>query len=378
MQINEEVMKVISEALREKYGHATQSQLDLMAADIVKRTGERGARGGPQFSLSRAIRGMAALHRSPINNRTVEEDVSYVKALTTGSTPGSYLIPTLQANEIIAALLAGGVARSAGVRIWDMQGTQKLTVPTALSSPAWVWTAQNSVQTPTDPNLGQMSFDLKERRALVAVPNQLIATSVPSFDTLLADLIGAGAAEHEDVAFFSTTTVSGAPTSVQATAGITFINVGGSANGGNIGYSDLLAVLAKASSLKMRGPFCWFLSGRSFYSRLLSMVDGQSRPLVIPTLTQGLQAPISFSLLGYPAYVTPFLTDDQTLGSGTNTGTILFTNPKYLHIAQDGMIELAISTEFLFSSAQTAVRAVNHEDFGVAPPQGLIALRGVL
>src|ERR1700722_4333168 len=132
MQVSEEIMKVISETLREKYGHATQTQLDQACGDILKRSAERSAHGRPVFSLSTMIRGLRAMRGEAINHLSVESDVAYVKALSTGSTPGSYLVPTLQADEIIAALLAGGVARQSGVRLWDMQGTQKLTVPTAL------------------------------------------------------------------------------------------------------------------------------------------------------------------------------------------------------------------------------------------------------
>jgi HK97 family phage major capsid protein len=377
MQVNEEVMKVISETLREKFGHATQSQIDLAVADVIKRTGERMSRGGPQFSLSTMIRGLAALHRQPIVSASAEADAAYVKALTTGSTPGSYLVPTLQANEIIAALLLGGVARSAGVRIWDMQGTQKLNIPTALTAPTWVWMAQNSVQQATDPNLGQVSFDLKERRALVAVPNQLIATSTPAFDTLLSDLIGQAGAEHEDTAFFNTTQVSGGPVSLQAASGVTFVNTGGSGNGGNIAYSDILAVLAKAAALKTRPPYVWFMSPRTFYQRVLGMIDTTSRPIVVPTLAAGLSGAVPFLLMGYPVFVSPFLTEDQSLGSGTNQATAVFCNPRYCHIAQDPSIEIAISVERYFDAAQTAIRAMNHEDFAFAPAAGVICLRGI-
>jgi HK97 family phage major capsid protein len=377
MQVSNEVASVLATTLQERHGFVTQTQLDLAVADVIKRTQERLSRGGPQFSLSTMIRGLAALHRQPIAQASVDSDVSYVKALTTGSTPGSYLIPTMQANEIIAALLLGGVARSAGVRIWDMQGVQKLNVPTALTAPAWVWMAQNSAQQATDPNLGQVQFDLKERRALVAVPNQLIMTSTPAFDTFLSDLIGQSGAEHEDTAFFATAQVSGGPVSLQAASGITFISTGGSANGGNIGYADIISVLAKAAALKTKGPYAWFFSPRTFYSRILGLIDTTSRPIVIPTMVSGLAGAVPFLLLGYPVYVTPFLTEDQALGSGTNQATAIFTNPRYCHIAQDSSIEIAISVERYFDAAQTAIRAMNHLDFAFAPAAGVICLRGI-
>jgi len=304
--------------------------------------------------------------------------VAYVKALTTGSTPGSYLVPTIQADEIIGYLSIGGILRASGARIWPMNGIQKMTVPTALSAPAWVWMAQNSVQTPTDPNLGQLSFDLKEKRALVAIPNQLLATSVPAFDVALSQILGQSAAEHEDQSFFNTTTLSGGPAALYANiASLTSLLVGGSANGGNLAYSDVLAVLAAAVAAKASGPFAWYMSPRTFYQRVLGLIDLQSRPITVPTATEGLYASVQYRLMGWPVYVTPFILENLANGSGTNQSWILFSNPKYLHIAQDGNVEIAWSQERFFDSNQTACRAVVHADFGQAPPLGVVVLKGV-
>jgi HK97 family phage major capsid protein len=375
--VSSEVINVVAQTLQEKFGFATMTQLDKAVADLLRKTQERTSNGKVPFSLSTMIRGLRAMRGESLNAQTAEADVAYCKALSTGATPGSYLVPTIQADEIIAYLSIGGIARASGVRIWPMNGIQKMTVPTALLAPSWVWTAQNSQQTATDASLGQMAFDLKERRALTAVPNQLLATSVPAFDQLLGQLLGLSAAEHEDVAMFNTTQVSGGPMALFAAAGITMVNTGGSANGGNIGYSDILAVLAAAVAAKAKGPFAWFFSPRTFFQRVLGMVDTTSRPLVIPTLAEGLTAAVPYRLMGWPVFVTPALLENEALGSGTNQAHCIFANPSYIHIAQDNAIEIAISTEFLFSSAQTAVRGMNHEDFGFSPAAGIVCLRGI-
>jgi HK97 family phage major capsid protein len=377
MNVSSEVINVVAETLQQKFGFATTTQLDKAISDVLRKTEQRGATGKIPFSLSQMIRGLRAMKGEAMNPQTAEADVAYVKALTTGSTPGSFLVPTIQADEIIQYLTIGGVARAAGVRIWPMNGIQKLNVPVATTAPSWVWMAQNSVQTPTDPNLGQMAFDLKERRCLTAVPNQLLNVSVPAFDALLGQLIGLSAAEHEDTAMFNTTTVSGGPTALFAAAGITMVNVGGSANGGNISYADILAVLAQAAAVKAKGPFAWFFSPRTFYQRILGLVDLQSRPLTIPTLTEGLYAAPQYRLMRWPCFVTPFLLENEALGSGTNQAHAVFANPSYIHIGQDSNIEIAVSTERYFDAAQTAIRGLQHEDFGFAPAAGIICLRGI-
>jgi hypothetical protein len=56
---------------------------------------------------------------------------------------------------------------------------------------------------------------------------------------------------------------------------------------------------------------------------------------------------------------------------------LILCNPRYCHIAQDSTIEFAVSMERYFDSAATAIRAVQHEDFGFAPAAGIVVLRGV-
>lgn len=377
MNISQEVINVLAATLQEKHGFATTTMLDKAVADVLRRTLERSVSGKTPFSLSTMIRGLRSMKGEAINAQTAEADVAYVRALTTGSTPGSYLVPTIQADEIIQYLTIGGIARAAGVRIWPLNGIQKLNVPVATAAPSWVWMAQNSIQTPTDPNLGQMPFDLKERRCLTAVPNQLLAVSVPAFDALLSQLIGLGAAEHEDIAMFNTTQVSGGPMALFAAAGITMLNTGSSANGGNLSYADIIAVLAQAAAVKAKGPFCWFFSPRTFYQRVLGLTDTASRPLTIPTMVEGLYAAPQFKLMGWPCFVTPALLENEALGSGTNQAHAVFANPSYIHIGQDSSIEIAVSTERYFDAAQTAIRGIQHEDFGFAPAAGIICLRGI-
>jgi HK97 family phage major capsid protein len=202
--------------------------------------------------------------------------------------------------------------------------------------------------------------------------------SGPRPDLVARPADGLGAGQHEDTAFFGTTTVSGGPTALMQAAGITVINAaGGNANGGTIVFTDILAVLAKAAAVKAKPPFCWFMSPRTFYQRILGMVDLQSRPITVPTATQGLYPSVQISFLGWPVFVTPFILENEAVGSGTNQSHIIFSNPKYLHCGQGESIEIAVSVERYFDFAQTAVRSVQHEDFGFAPAAGIIALVGI-
>jgi len=140
VQFDNQLVNALAETLQQKFGFATKGELDRAVADVMRRANERSARG-PSFSLSRMIRGLRAMKGEAISEATKDADIAYTKALSTGSSPGSYLVPVLQADQIIEMLEVGGIARAAGVRIWPMLGVQKLNVPIALSSPAWIWMA---------------------------------------------------------------------------------------------------------------------------------------------------------------------------------------------------------------------------------------------
>jgi HK97 family phage major capsid protein len=382
--MNQEVINELAAVLQKTHSFVTARQLDIAVAEIVRKTAERVHSHPNAVSLCTVIRAMKAREGRPINPQTAEADVHYAKALTTGSTPGSYLVPTIQSQDVVAMLAQASVARASGCRIWPMAGIQKLDIGTLLASPTFLWTAQNSQQTPTDPNYGQVAFDLKECRAIIAVPNRLLATAQPAFDVVLSELMAQGAAGAEDAAIFASSTVSGGPKAVMSVASISTVLVAGSANGGNLGFSDILAVLEKAAVVKAKGPFVWFMSPRTYYQRILGLTDTTSRPLVIPSV-QGLIGPTggqvgvmpSGTLMGYPVYVTASIAEDEAYGSGTAQSHVIFTNPSYLHLAQDTNLEISISTDRYFDSNQTGIRATMQRDFDAAPPAGVIVLEGI-
>lgn len=380
MELNPEIINVVSEALQKQYGFATVTQLDKAVADLLKKTEERAAAKKNTFSLSQMIRGLKAMKGDPLNPQTQEADLQCIKALETNATTGSYLVPTIQANEIIEFLTLSGVVRAAGARIWDLTGIDKLDVPIASALPTWAWVGQNTSTTASDPTLGQLNFRMKQRRALVVTPRQLLMTSRPAYDTLLSELLGIGAAEHEDTAVFNTTSVTGGPASLYVTATTSDILVGGSANGGNIAYTDITATLAAAAAAKARGPFVWFMSPRTWYNRILGLVDTTSRPIVVNNTVQGAQnlgMAQAGMLMGFPVFVSPAILENISNGSGSSQSYLVLTNARYINIGEQQGIELAISTERYFELDQIGIRATSSEDIQYGPEPGIVVLKGI-
>ena len=79
--------------------------------------------------------------------------------------------------------------------------------------------------------------------------------AVPGLDSVMEQLIAIAMSETEDTAIFGTTLISNGPLNLTGTSGLSTLLVGGSANGGNLSYSDLTGTIAKAYSVKARGPF---------------------------------------------------------------------------------------------------------------------------
>jgi HK97 family phage major capsid protein len=392
MQLNSELLKKMANELSGLGIFATAGDVERAISDIKNQmAGKRGAfdNGNEKNKgngITAMIRGLSAQKGLVINTETRDADISYAqKTLTTGATPGSYLVPTVQADSIIEILGRGGVVRASGATIWPMASIQKLNVPTETMEPTVEYLSQTTAQTPSDPNLGQLSLDLKERRALVALPNNLLRVSVPAVDAIVTRLLGKAFAKSEDLAFFQG--IANGPTSVQAAAGITTISQAGA----SLAYSDLLNCLSQAAAVEAEGPFAWYMHPTVFFTKILGLKDTNGRPIVtgyngvlndsesnVGFVAQqaGAAGPVRYTLMGHPVYLTVRI--PQHVGSGSATSYILFTNPSYIHIGDSGSIEIAVSGERFFDINQTAIRAVSRHDFGFAPPAGIVMLQNVI
>ena len=353
----------------------SQAQIDILArafkADAPSRAAVVDSR--PDF-WSRAINGaMTQRFHAPIFSETADADENFARALQTSATPGQYVTPTIEANSFIEQLSLGSTFRRAGATIWPCAGIENLTIPVGITSPQWLFMAQNSRQSP-DPNFnaGQISFTLKEHRALLEVPLQLFRAARPALSSLLPTFLALGAGESEDIVLHASTNQSDAPGCLMQASGVTFINTASSGNGGNIAVSDIIGMIQKAAETKLRFPWCWFASPRTL-TRLFSLLSTTSQLLLNPPTTINGE----WSLCGWPLYLTNSISNSETLGSGSSQSHLILCNPSAVHIAEDHRIAFEVSDEFLLDSAAVALRIIHHIDAAFAPGAGFIILRGI-
>lgn len=345
----------------------SKQEFNQLAAEVKAAAAKPEDSKPAPFSITRAIRGESARQGRVINDATRAEDIAYAeKTLVTGATPGSYLVPTIQSADIIEILGQGGVLRRSGARVWPLVGVQKLTIPTETAEPTVAYKGQDAAISPSDPNLSQIAFDLKERGCLVPLPNQLLRVSVPSVDAVVTRLIGKAFAKHEDKAFFQG--IVGGPVAVQDVVGGTDISQAGAA----LAYSDLLNVLANFSNVEGEGPTAWYIHPLTFFNRVLYLRDNNNQLLIQPdSSTDG----VLFRLFGSPVWLSVRI--PTNLGSPAQKSYILYTNPDYIHVADSGAVEIAVSSEFYFNKNQTAIRGIHLHDFGYGPPAGVVLLTDV-
>jgi HK97 family phage major capsid protein len=385
-----EVMRIAENLVRKRLerraGRRPVSCSDLEAAMYeVLRHAERREHshrngGEPQpFRLLTYVRGAAVLKGTVIVSETAEADAAYARALSTQSGSGAFLVPTIQANAIIAQLSQVSTLRAAGCRIWPMENIQQLDVPASLAAPTAAWQPESGQWSSSDPNFSQINFNLKTCGSFLALPAQLYKTMSPSLEDVFETAFIFSMGEAEDAAVHAAATVANGPLALLSAAGITTVNVGSSANGGNVGWPDVLGVIQKSIDLKVPPVgLAWFCAGRTF-NRLLSLQDGQSRQLLlpIPELVGAGGAQAAYGLFGHPIFPSVSFPLNETLGSGTNQSHMVLAPPSSLHIGESGEIALDVSMNRYWDFNEVGVRISHKIATGFAPVSSIVALLGI-
>lgn len=351
----------------------TQKQITEIVKKILDRADARAASGAPPLNLSAMLRGMKVLKGEAVAPSTAEADLRVLKALDPGSNPGAYLVETTTAEVIGAYASLGGALDAAGPRIIPMPNVLKKTLVLP-SIPDFQWLGASSQISAADPVVGQVTANLKFRKALVEVSNELMATSNPAVDEYLAEIFGVAAGESTDQYVFSASDVAGAPKCLFTTPTVTRVLVGANPNGGALAYSDIFAMIDAAHANGCHMPWCFFCSPRTF-DRIFELATSTSMPFLTPRALQ--TGPSAWSLFDIPLYVSPAIPEDLITGSNTDTSYMVLADPKFFNLFRGGF-ELSISTERLFDANASLVRCTAHEDISYFPPEAIIVLEGVL
>lgn len=360
----------------ERAGFLTKNNVKSVAArsNALRRFAPNG------FSITKALRGMIAASGRTLGKSTGEDRAYFEKTLTTGTNPGQFLVPTIQADEIVTILGEGGIVRASGARVIPMDGIQKMNVPTETAVISCDFYDQNAPTTPADPGLGQASLDLKTRRSLTVLPLELLRVSKPQVDDIVTFLLGNSLAKFEDAYFFGSqsSAASNLPPSLLDTPGITVVNT----QSGAITYQDILNMVAAFYDTEAEPEgACFVFTPKVFFQQIQGLKNSLGNPLVFSRsdLENAIEAGPGRAvgrILGFPVYLSVRI--PQSLSSPANKTYGVFGNPsRYWMIGSGGQPEIAISLERYFDAGQVAVRLIDYYSHTLPQPQATVILEGI-
>ncbi len=159
----------------------------------------------PTYGIGRLLRALAGGRGDPA--RAAEfaaktwNDGYTAKALAAGvGAAGGYLVPEIQAQEVIELLRKASAVRRLGPTLVPMpHGTLLMAKLTGGAQAEYL--GENTAITPSVPSFGQVRLTARKLAALVPISNDLIRYSAPAADQVVRDDLVTALAEREDLAF---------------------------------------------------------------------------------------------------------------------------------------------------------------------------------
>jgi HK97 family phage major capsid protein len=289
-------------------------------------------------------------------------------------TAGGYLVQPEQLDEIIELLRTNLVVQAAGAREIELPRSGQLTIPKRTGKATAYWIGEGSTITASDLSYGQLALNAKKLAAFVVVSNELIADATPSVEADIRRDLALTLAEAEDLAYIQGTGADNQPTGIINTSGIsTYTLANDAGNGASITVDDIYGIMEEFEEAKGNlSRAAWIMAPRTKYD-LAVLKDSNGRFLWQNSLQEGLPD----ILAGIPVYISHQIPVNLTKGTNTDTSYIILGQFEYAYIGRHMALELSVSEEFLFQNDQTAIRAIERVDFGLAQPATFVYTDGV-
>lgn len=159
----------------------------------------------PAHGIGRLLRALAGGRGDPARAADFAaktwNDGYTAKALAAGvGAAGGYLVPEIQAQEVIELLRKASAVRRLGPTLVPMpHGTLLMAKLTGGAQAEYL--GENTAITPSVPSFGQVRLTARKLAALVPISNDLIRYSAPAADQVVRDDLVTALAEREDLAF---------------------------------------------------------------------------------------------------------------------------------------------------------------------------------
>ncbi len=322
--------------------------------------------GEKTFSL---VKLFAAISKNDWGNAKFEQDI-VEKAMSEGTdTAGGFLVPEEYLLDIKERITARAVLRQLGMTTYPMK-TDTLNIPRITGGGTAAWLGENAAGTPANATLAQLQLVAKKLMALIEVSNELIRDSNPRVEEVLRRDTAKVMALKEDIDFIRGTGTPPVPKGIINHSGINEVTLG--ANGGTPSFDTIYDALYQVEL--NNGIANGFVFHPRTKNTLRKLKDSNNR--YIYNVNPSVKEPDT--LVGLPALPTTQLPVNLTVGTSTDCSEIITGQFDEAIVGERDFMEFALDgSGKYFEKYQTAIRAIQREDFGLRTENVFTKVTGV-
>lgn len=350
------------------------------ALDTAVRRAAVQPQGGdaPAHGIGRLLRALAGGRGDPARAADFAaktwNDGYTAKALAAGvGSAGGYLVPEVQALEVVELLRKASAVRRLGPTVVPMpHGTLLMAKLTGGAQADYL--GENTAITPSLPSFGQIRLTARKLAALVPISNDLIRYSAPAADQVVRDDLVTALAEREDLAFLygNPTGTGNDPKGIRhwVLPAQEIASSGATVDAMVADLAKLVLALQEGKARMLRPA--WIMAPRTLQA-LMAVRDGSGHFVFRPELQNG-------TLNGYPVAtslhvpVAPsseiLLVDMADVLIGEATGLLIDASGEAAYPSGGSVIPA-------FGLDQTVIRCVTAHDLALRHEAAVAVLTGV-
>ncbi len=282
---------------------------------------------------------------------------------------GGFIMNIELANEILPALRDALPLMDMGVRHYEMQGTEALTIPAVTSEMTAYWVGETTEIPDTEELFGTKTLYPKPLAARVIVPNKFLQNANLNYEAQARNDM-----EYQlnraimNAALFGTGGVSGSNTGAQPQGLTNNSNITSTAfglpgtAGGTPTLTEMVAAMGRVEDAKINDSptEAWLFSPRT--KRVFTnMTDANNLPILRESWATGEEK----ELLGKSYYTSTVIPNNQTVGTSTDCSTVFYGDWQFLAFGMSSQVEILVNPYRLSNKLQTELQAVIYADLVV-------------
>ncbi|HEX4001535.1 MAG TPA: phage major capsid protein [Candidatus Acidoferrales bacterium] len=311
-------------------------------------------------------------------DKACAREVEYLERTITEGTAGAggTLIPQEWADFVIPELGAKVAFLKGGPNVLPMQH-QVMNIPGLTNNASYSWLGENAAISESAPATNNTPLTLHTLKGLTGFSIEWLRDATPETDAAVQANLVRGAMRAVDLGYFYGSGGSTQPTGIANVSGIGTSVCGGGANGATPTTDDVsTCILGLDEANVSEAQRVWFCNPRTI-DRFRRLKNTLGDPILWTNPANALE----MRLNGYPIFTTTQIPINQSQGTANTASTLFLVAMDDMFVGQGIKslgLEVAISEEALFSSAEIAVRLLYRTDIQPGHAASIYALTGVL